>query len=410
MIDAINTVLTPFIATSYTSEKGKEERENHLALILSKAARLGRMLFSQPVTWRFTWEIPTKLPEKSSQKQRWATEHTRGVVVYPAIWKTGDIDGRELPSAILKRPPEVDNSLQPVSTAKTFIKKTIHASGKPLWQKDAVLQAEEGRRNMAHVERLYIKGEPNSTMGNATDAVRTSNYLPSSKRDLNDSEQDDDVKFAATDTQSPHEQRNENPIAERRESSDEKAIVSIHNHVNNRYSRENQPHLERRQTAEAVAPNSKQQQISQKPLPALAIEESSQYELDSTRNSPRSSDQTDKETGAPPRPEDTVKTTELKSKLISSPPAGSPERTIRDSTDENAESEGFSPPGMRSDRVAPSYLHNDRKEAEETEHELAKGRMPLFVHKNFGRHKGAVVRKRRRLPSATGRTIRDLFN
>jgi hypothetical protein len=101
----------PFIEEQYAGGKGREERENNLALMISRILRLGTMLFAQPTMWNLSWEIPRNVPsDKQRQDPKWAVSRQKGLVVYPAIWKTGDIDGRMLPKAMLKEDAEVDSS------------------------------------------------------------------------------------------------------------------------------------------------------------------------------------------------------------------------------------------------------------------------------------------------------------
>ena len=111
IIERLSPLLSPFIDTHFSRGEGKEERESHLTTVIRCAAKLGLMLFSQPTAWAFEWEIPCEVSNETGESEikKYATS-TRGVVVYPAIWQTSDIDGRELPSAELKEGPELDSS------------------------------------------------------------------------------------------------------------------------------------------------------------------------------------------------------------------------------------------------------------------------------------------------------------
>ena len=101
----------PFIEEPYVSGKGREERENNLALIISRILRLGTMLFAQPTIWNLSWEIPMDVPsDKQRQDPKWGVSRQKGLVVYPAIWKIGDVNGRMLQQAMLKEDAEVDSS------------------------------------------------------------------------------------------------------------------------------------------------------------------------------------------------------------------------------------------------------------------------------------------------------------
>lgn len=164
MIDTLNIMLAPFIDEQHASGKGKEGRENNLAMIINRAARLGTMLFSQPTTWEFSWDIPADAPNENLQrKSKWSTTKRKGVVVYPAIWKTGDLDGRELPRAILKEDAEIDSSPVTISSMAMDIREdTFQSREYRLSKRDIARPKVEAVANTSGPERLHEQHQPSN--------------------------------------------------------------------------------------------------------------------------------------------------------------------------------------------------------------------------------------------------------
>ena len=90
-------ILAPLVDDRYLTGIGGEERYKSLSSIVQRAAKIGNILFAQPSTWEFRWDLPA---------ERIATKQC--TVVYPAIWKTGDNSGRKLDKPILKQAAETE--------------------------------------------------------------------------------------------------------------------------------------------------------------------------------------------------------------------------------------------------------------------------------------------------------------
>ena len=87
-----------------------EKKVENLSQIVARTAKIGNILFSQPSTWRFSWNLAPSdhrrqetVPEE--EKVKVMTESS--VIVYPAIEKTGDVDGIKLVKPILKEEAEI---------------------------------------------------------------------------------------------------------------------------------------------------------------------------------------------------------------------------------------------------------------------------------------------------------------
>ena len=88
----------------------KEKRADNLSQIVARTAKIGNILFGQPSTWRFRWNLtPSDHRRQETVPEERNTEVTTkpSVVVYPAIEKIGNVDGIELVKPILKAEAEV---------------------------------------------------------------------------------------------------------------------------------------------------------------------------------------------------------------------------------------------------------------------------------------------------------------
>ena len=124
---SLETVLEHFLDNRFTHGAGKDQWSNSLSTITSKASRIGAVIFAQPSTWEFRWELlsANAVQETASGQGKRSRKPQDGVIVFPAILKTGDLDGRKLANPILKEDAEVDSSMfkkQP-SSAKEFVLK-----------------------------------------------------------------------------------------------------------------------------------------------------------------------------------------------------------------------------------------------------------------------------------------------
>ena len=88
----------------------KNQRVENLSHIVARTAKIGNMLFSQPSSWRFRWNLTPNdhtrqetVPEEENPK----VMTKPSVVVYPAIEKIGDVDGIDLVKPILKEEAEI---------------------------------------------------------------------------------------------------------------------------------------------------------------------------------------------------------------------------------------------------------------------------------------------------------------
>ena len=97
-------MFTPFAIRSL-----EEIRVENLSQIVARTAKIGNILFGQPSTWRFRWNLTSvhrmqgTVPEEENTK----VMIKPSVVVYPAIEKIGDVNGAELVEPILKEEAEV---------------------------------------------------------------------------------------------------------------------------------------------------------------------------------------------------------------------------------------------------------------------------------------------------------------
>ena len=98
-------MFTPFAIRSL-----KEKRVENLSQIVARTAKIGNILFGQPSTWRFRWNLT---PSNHTRQETILEEKDTkvmikpSVVVYPAIEKIGDVDGVELVEPIVKEEAEV---------------------------------------------------------------------------------------------------------------------------------------------------------------------------------------------------------------------------------------------------------------------------------------------------------------
>lgn len=133
-----------FINKKHVRGRGKSEREENMALIINRVARLGTTLFSQPTTWEFSWNASTdSFTEHSQQDSIETTKRREEVVVFPAIWKTGYLDGRKLLSGVLKLSPEVYLSSTMVSIEAMHIEGNSFQLGGNSLQKEETTQKKE---------------------------------------------------------------------------------------------------------------------------------------------------------------------------------------------------------------------------------------------------------------------------
>lgn len=88
----------------------KEERVENLKQIVARTARLGNTLFGHPSTWRFRWNMTPSDHRRQGtipEDRNMGMTTKPSIIVYPAIEKTGDVDGVELAKPILKEEAEV---------------------------------------------------------------------------------------------------------------------------------------------------------------------------------------------------------------------------------------------------------------------------------------------------------------
>ena len=108
LTEILDNVFRPFAIRSL-----KERRLENLSRIVTRTARIGNLLFGQPSTWRFRWNLtPSDLRKQETVPEQ---DNTKvmikpSVVVYPAIEKISDVDGVELVEPILKEEAEVFSS------------------------------------------------------------------------------------------------------------------------------------------------------------------------------------------------------------------------------------------------------------------------------------------------------------
>ena len=172
MINTIDCVLAPFIDGQYTSGEGKKTREENLIVIINRAKKIGTMLFAQPTTWEFDWEMPKRPPRNNRRKHSKKSTRRRegrreGFVIYPAIWKTGNPDGRELSKDELMKSPELDISKATITSAAMNLgEDTSHLEGDGLQKREV----EEADANASR-ERLDEQSHANDSSIASTDTV-----------------------------------------------------------------------------------------------------------------------------------------------------------------------------------------------------------------------------------------------
>ena len=76
LADAIDNVLRPFASNRYSHE----ERIDNLRNVIARAVRYGYILFSQPSSWDFDWNLGKE-------------ESGDGMVVFPALVQISDEQG-----------------------------------------------------------------------------------------------------------------------------------------------------------------------------------------------------------------------------------------------------------------------------------------------------------------------------
>lgn len=114
LTDSVDSYLEPFIEDQYREGSGREDRKKNLAWIINRTARIGTLLFAQPSTWDFSWDIQLMDTTDSERQERGQASKTktptREIVVFPAIRKTNSLDGQTLQKAVLKEAAEVVSS------------------------------------------------------------------------------------------------------------------------------------------------------------------------------------------------------------------------------------------------------------------------------------------------------------
>ncbi len=178
IIDKIDCVLEQFIDKQHASGQGREARNKNLALIISRAARLGMMLFSQPTTWGFSWDMPTDPLKKSSQEDDGKTmREIIEIIVYPAIYKTGDLDGRKLQKAILKDSLQVASYAATASTAILNVEEdAVQSDGESIPERGTVPSEEEAVTDTTSAESLLApRRSKNTPIAAKKDTVREEN-------------------------------------------------------------------------------------------------------------------------------------------------------------------------------------------------------------------------------------------
>ncbi|KAL9117811.1 MAG: hypothetical protein Q9187_005648 [Circinaria calcarea] len=102
MIEIMDEILGPFENDHSREGDQSEYRVSNLKLLVKRTAEIGAMLFAHPATWAFSWESPGAGVSRGGNFKTSSTP----IVVFPAIMKTSDLEGRELKNPIEKAEAE----------------------------------------------------------------------------------------------------------------------------------------------------------------------------------------------------------------------------------------------------------------------------------------------------------------
>lgn len=107
--------LGPFIDNRYSQGSGREEWARNLDSIIRRAAKIGSILFAQPSRWEFRWEdlSGSSLKDATSGTCSDFNDNQTYVVVFPALWKTGDLNGKTLSKPDMQLEAESEVTVAP---------------------------------------------------------------------------------------------------------------------------------------------------------------------------------------------------------------------------------------------------------------------------------------------------------